>query len=455
MNFIGLLYILIANYIIGNGILKLFKINISPFFNFCLCMIVGIPVIGFVPLIVQLCYIPISNFNTFIAIELLCIAIWTPLYKKIKKPKRIIFPKIKIYEIPFLVIFILLMMVSVWRCFYYPPLARDLITGPELIAEFAVQERTLINSVFSIDLTTTNNYFKSPFITGLQIVYKLFVCPFGQVWLSVLSLSFLGIIYTILREKLHPLFAGFILLIFITIPELYAYSYLVLYDYSNMVFFFLGVYFLSIFLDNYSLNNLIFSALMFGVSVFIRTETLIIVSMLFPMLTFYFYKKKLGRKEFLSKSLIFLLIPIVFYLLCMDVFVRLFIPLKFDISNNLNNNLANVSILLDRFKDLITKLIFSNLGVNVYGYFLFFFCAILIIDLVLFRKLRRGAVICLYTIATVYFGMVLLGYLVPLVDLLNTTKRGLFKFLPVMVFYMCNSNSVLWLSSKVEKWELI
>ncbi|MFI5195924.1 MAG: hypothetical protein ACHQD8_02450 [Chitinophagales bacterium] len=51
--------------------------------------------------------------------------------------------------------------------------------------------------------------------------------------------------------------------------------------------------------------------------------------------------------------------------------------------------------------------------------------------------------------------MALLGYLIPLVDLMNTTKRGLFKALPLMLLYMANSASLQRISEAIKQWEFV
>ena len=114
------------------------------------------------------------------------------------------------------------MIPSVWHCYYYPPQARDVLSGPEALAEYAVREGTLNNSVFTVNLEeSVPNLLKPPFVTGLQIVYKLLVYNFGQVWLSMIAISFLIWVYTLLREKLHAVPAGLVMLFFITIPEIF------------------------------------------------------------------------------------------------------------------------------------------------------------------------------------------------------------------------------------------
>ena len=453
MNLSGLLYVLIAHYFSGRGVLQLFKAKLPPLHVFCLSIIIGVAVLSFVPCFVQLMNIPITIVSVSIGVAALTALLSVPLLINFKRPVfwKIVFPQS--YEWPFLIILILLMAVSVWRCFYYPPSSRDMLTGPELIAEYTVRENTMINSVFSIDLSTTNNYFKSPFITGLQIIYKLLVCPFGQLWLSVIFISFTIWLYSLMRGFIHPLIGGLLLLFFICVPDLYSYTYIMLYDYSNAVFFFCGFYFLYRYMDSRLVPDLALAAFLFGMATYIRAETLVLVIMTVPLPIVTLCRMKMPVKKIALYSGAFTLTSAFFYILCINVFVHNFVPVPFNIGSQLNPNLADVSVFFRRLWDMNTVLIFSERGSTEYGYFIFLFCGLLVLDICWIRRFNRASVVALYGIAVVYFGMAFLGYLFPLFDLDNTTKRGLFKLLPLMLFYMFNSGALLMLSAMIKKWE--
>ena len=59
----------------------------------------------------------------------------------------------------------------------------------------------------------------------------------------------------------------------------------------------------------------------------------------------------------------------------------------------------------------------------------------------------------LYAVLVVFIGLGLLGFLLPLFDLTDTTKRALFKILPVMLFYMASNGLLLRLSTAISRWE--
>jgi hypothetical protein len=53
----------------------------------------------------------------------------------------------------------------------------------------------------------------------------------------------------------------------------------------------------------------------------------------------------------------------------------------------------------------------------------------------------------------IYVGIPFIGYLFPLYDLDNSTKRGLFKIFPLMLLFMANSSFLISISEGIKKWE--
>jgi hypothetical protein len=453
MNFVGLVFLLLAHYTTGRGILKLFRLRDTALGVFCLSMMVSVPVLSFVPCIVQLAGLPINTVSISIGICVVTVLAAIPLLIKSRRPKwpRIQLPEI--YELPFILVFLAHIFISVWRCFYLPPTARDVLTGPEVLAEFAVREGTMLSSVFTVDLQTSNNYFKSPYLTSLQIIYKLLVQPFGQVWLSILAISFMVWLYMLVRKRLHPLIAAFVFLVFLITPEFFAYTYLILYDFSNTVFFFCGFYFLSRYFETKANPDFAFAVFCFGIATYIRTETLILVGFAVPLLVMYFYRHKFPLKQAAWRIGLFMLVPALFYVVCIHVFVRNFVIIPFDASRDINPVLSDLSPFVTRMKDMASELIFSKKGVVLYGYMLFLFWFILLLDVLFIRRFKPEALVMLYGVLLVYVGLAFIGYLLPLADLNNTTKRGLFKLLPLALLYLANSGVLLWLSGKIRSWE--
>jgi len=453
MNFTGLICVLLAQYLSGSGILRLFKLELGAITSFCLSMIVGVAVVSFAPCAAQLAHMAIDGKNVAIMLGVLTVICSIPHVVFFKKP---VFGKLKLpelYEIPFMIVFLLFIITSAFRCFYFPPTPRDVLAGAELLAEFAVREKNMISSVFSIDLHTTNNHFKSPFLTSLQIIYKLFVCPFGQVWLTTIYIPFIWWLYTLLKSRVHGFVACMLLLMYFCIPDAFAYSYIMLYDYSNMIFFFAGFYFLMQYMLHGRRNEFAFSVLLFGISTYIRVETLVLVALVALMPAYGQLRAKTPIPKILINGLILMAGPVFFYILCMNVFIPNFVPMKLDTAGQMNHNLTDISVFFTRLSAINNDLIFSEKGKLVYGYFLYYFIAIVLLDLAFVRKFNREARMAIYGVAVVYFGLALLGYLLPLFDVLNTTKRGMFKALPLILMYFANSGLVLKLSDYLKNRE--
>ena len=149
-----------------------------------------------------------------------------------------------------------------------------------MIAAYTVKEKTMINSVFSVNLESTNNQFKPPFITSLQIIYKYAGFPFGQLWLTTVFISLFSFSTRRWFLKCTGLIAGLLIIFFLAIPEMYAYTFMALFDYSNAVFFCLSAYFLFSYLETEQKNELSFAGMMMGFAVYARSETLILALIL-------------------------------------------------------------------------------------------------------------------------------------------------------------------------------
>lgn len=447
MNIAALLCVLVAQFLAGNGILRLFKLRLDALPAFSMSLILGVAALSFTPCILQLAHVPITSGSVLtglIVTTVLC-SIPQALYFRTIHLGKI--PRPGLYELPFLIVFFLFIVISAFRCFYFPPSPRDVLAGSELIAEFTIREKTMVNSIYSVDLHTTNNQFKSPFLTSLQIIYKLYVCPFGSAWLTSLFVAFVVFLYAMLKDRVHGLIACSLLLLYFCVPDAFAYSYIILYDYSNMIFFFTGFYFLSQHILHKRKNDFAFSVLLFGIATYIRVETLVLVGFVALMPAWYSYRAKEKVSKILINGAILMACSAFFYFLCMNVFVALFVPQKMDTMGMVNKNLADISAFFTRMSSVNDDLIFSAKGVLVYGYFLYYFIALLLLDLVFVRKFNQEARMALYGVAVVYFGLIFLGYLLPLFDVMNTTKRGMFKALPLILYYFANSGILLKISN--------
>jgi hypothetical protein len=455
MSILLFLILTLLQCLIGFGILTLLGIRLRPGSLFPLAILLGLAVFSLLPFLLQLFYIPLEKRNIWIAVLLSCLVLnvrFSKGLKNLREGHRIRF-RIQPYDLVFLFVIVFIVFLSVWRCFYFPPTPRDITSGAEVIAEYAVREKTMINSVFTVNLESTNNPFKPPFVTSLQIIYKCAGFPFGQVWLSAIFIAFIIFLYLSLVQRIHTILAGFLLIIFLAIPEMYAYSFMVLFDYSNAVFFFLSLYFLFEFFKTSKNNCLALGGVLMGIAVYIRSETLVFALFMALLLCWHHIKKWDSLTKMIISNLYFLIPSILFYLLSVTIYLNFYLPVKYDIGGLVNTNLGNIQLLWDRFYEMNTSLIFSEQGVGYYGYFIMFFLVFLIIEVIFTDRWRAEPKTWIYGILVIYFGYPLLSYLLPLVDIDHTVKRGLFKMFPLMLMHMGSSRLLREFSARIWLWE--
>jgi hypothetical protein len=462
MPFLVYLLLLVLFLLSGLGILQLFGFRLKPAYTITLSLLLGVALASFLPFVLQLCYIPLTSATIFGTLMVAALLLSIPTWMRIRRegigslraslvPERF---QIQPYEIPFWMIIGFLVFVSVWRCYYLPPTSRDALSGPEAIAEFASREHTLINSFFKIDLWSTNNQFKSPFLICLQLIYKLAGFPFGQVWLSTVFVSFTVFLYHALRERVHPIIAGILLLLFLLTPELYAYTFMILYDYSNMVYFFLGLYFLFTWFQSGDKRNFYFASLLLGIATYIRSETLAFVLLFLPPVLLMQRREKWPLKKMTVYAGLFLLPAFLGYYLTAQLWLKHYLPVHYDVSSLVNSHLSELSPLFQRYSDIVTRLLNSEFGVHLWGYLFYITALFFVLEALFARRFTREARNWLYAIGVLYVGLGLLGWLLPVVDLNDTTKRGMFKMLPLCIFYLANNQLLVRLSQAISRWEL-
>ena len=491
MPFIAFLLLTICHFISGYGILTIFGIRLKTASTLTLSLLLGIAVASFLPFLLQLFYIVLTDLTIFGSLVIAALLLNIPTFLRIRREGftavRRSFTisrfRIRLYEIPYLLILGFLVFVSVWRCYYLPPTSRDALSGPEAIAEYAVREHTMINSFFRVDLWSTNNPFKSPYLVSLQMIYKMAGFPFGQVWLSTVFISFTVFLYHVLRQRVHPVIAGLLLLLLMMAPEMYAYTFMILYDYSNMVFLFLSLYFLFDYFNTRPAappaasatppspitasasslpvmpsaakvpTQLYFSGLLMGIATYIRSETLALALLFLPLILFGQFRERYPFKKMAWTNILFIAPSLAAWWLTAQLYLKHYLPVHYDVGGLVNTHLSNLHPLFQRYGDIITRLMTGEFAVHLWGYIQYIFGLLLLAELIFLRRFSKEARNWLYAIAVLYLGLGILGWLLPMMNLLETTKRALFKLIPLFVLYIANNGWVARLSGRISRWE--
>ncbi|HEY4335385.1 MAG TPA: hypothetical protein VGM89_05795 [Puia sp.] len=463
MPLIAFLLLLLCYLVTGYGILDLFRLQLKAAYTITLSLLLGLSVASFVPFLLQLLYIEITPLSVFGCLALAALVCSLPLLDRIRKEGFAAFrqslprpaPDLRPYEIPFFVIIGFFIFVSVWRGYYLPPTSRDALSGPEAIADIAVSEHTLINSFFGVDLWSTNNQFKSPFLISLQVIYKMAGFPFGQIWLSIVFICITVFIYNALRERLHPLLAGMLLLLFIMTPEMYAYTFMILYDYSNMIFFFLSLYFLFAWVRDRGPTQFSFAGVLMGIATYIRSETLAIALLFVPLILLVQRRQSMPVKRMLIANGLFFLPSLTGYYLPSQLYIKYYLPVHYDIGGLVNDHLSSLQPLFQRYADMFTRLLTGEFAIHLWGYIFYLAAALFLAEAIFLRRFNKEARNWLYAIVVLYIGLGVLGWILPMMNLNETTKRAMFKMLPLVLFYLANNELLIRFSAAISRWEVI
>jgi hypothetical protein len=95
----------------------------------------------------------------------------------------------------------------------------------------------------------------------------------------------------------------------------------------------------------------------------------------------------------------------------------------------------------------------SEFGIHLWGYILYVTAFLFLAEGIFVRRYNRDARNWLYAILVLYLGVGALGFLLPMMNLTETTKRALFKLLPLAVLYLANNELLIRLSQWISRWE--
>lgn len=234
-----------------------------------------------------------------------------------------------LYEWPFVLAIASFWVLALWRAYYLPVVPYDAIVGMDLLAKYAVKEGHLVSSVFTAPFLpewTQNQLFYAPFTTLMQVMGRSAGLMFGQWWLSLFFGAFLCVFYGKLRQFVHPIWAGLCTLLLIAIPEMYVYTYTLLTDYSSAVFWGLAILYLyDAEQDDFRDNTLLLSALLLTLSVWSRSDT-ILMAVAIGGYVCYLLQKEKGFAQALRPTALFMGLPLLAVILWHFFFIPFYIP---------------------------------------------------------------------------------------------------------------------------------
>ena len=442
---------------IGLGLLRILRIRLSTPQQIALGVLVGLPLSSLVVLLLDIAGIRITLLSVLLGFTGVAVALNWPRRGRLRREPpapQAPQPGLKICEWPFIAFFIGIAAISVWRAFYLPVTLRDAILGLDLVAKYAVEQGTLRSTIFTdpwLQGHLSNQPFYAPFPMLMQVVFRLAGLPFGQVWLSALFISFVVFFYGRLRESVHPLIAGVIMVLLLAVPEMYAHTFMVLNDYPTAVFFGLAMVFFLEHDRRRRRSSFILSALFLGFACWTRSDTIIFVPL--GALLVAWRARRVARTEHeradfrvaWTSGLVFMAIPAAFVLLWHALYLGLVLR-QGPAGAGFTGSLDFLTLPGEFYR---TAWLFGQ--TSVYGYLAFVFLAAAIVNRVFLRD--RSASVLLAWVAILYLGFVVILFAFSAASLEGTLKRGLFKFFPLMALYLGESRLLHLVSEKIERWE--
>jgi hypothetical protein len=164
-------------------------------------------------------------------------------------------------------------------------------------------------------------------------------------------------------------------------------------------------------------------------------------------------RQRMPGKDMLMADGLFFLPSFAGYYLPSQLYIKYYLPVHYDIGGLLNPHLSSLQPLFQRYGDIVTQLMASEFGIRLWGYFFFLTALLFLAELLILRRFSPSARNWLYAIVALYLGLGALGWLLPLMNLNETTKRALFKMLPLALLYLGNNGLLIRLSRIISRWE--
>jgi hypothetical protein len=190
-----------------------------------------------------------------------------------------------------------------------------------------------------------------------------------------------------------------------------------------------------------------------GIATYVRSETLVLAGFIYLTVLFHHRNRKSFLKNILKDAISFLLPSLVAYILSITIYINCYLPSVYELDTLVNKKLLDLTPFYQRLSEMTGQLLLAGNTITYYGYFVFIFAIILTANTFYKNAWNKNSLNWLFAVFIIYLGLPFMGYLFPLYDLDNSTKRGLLKIFPLMLFFMANSQILTDISERIRKWE--
>jgi hypothetical protein len=442
-----ILFLLI--FILGYLLANLISSSLSIFEKIGLGFPLGFGFITFIMFILNVCHLKFTYTNILWIIlaldaSLISFLVISKQFKTLGGGFNEELAKIKTLNIPWLfltglVVYILYVVSA--KTLFWPTAAYDSVTGYDLMAKVSAIEGTFANSIFNPDYSFGSiRCTYPPYVSGsyaLAYMTGLESSKISQVFI-VLSLFFL--FWATIRQYMHETIAILFTLIFLVVPELLAMSALSLSNVPQITFAAIGMIYLYQYIEKRESNRLVLAIVLLALNVWTRSDGVVFIFGGGIMLLFDAYRKyKFSVKNYWKTMLIYAVGTITPFLLW-QIFLATYIPTSYSNSNVFVNTLFWD---YDKFVGLFSLIWEVISSTQLYGITFILILVLLILNfkntLVDKPTLGLGILTTLVTYIFIYYQMdngsdkfgYSLGSMVK-----SSFKRGMFPFIPLLLFYV-------------------
>lgn len=357
--------------------------------------------------------------------------------------------RFQMVDILVLAVAVYFLFISGYATFFWPVTPFDAMAGIDLVARTAVTEKTLDCSIYTTPILQghlSNQPFYAPFAMIMQVIYRLLGFPFGQMWLTLMTVASLTVLWSMLRERLHPALAGVLWLLFISIPEQFGYTLLLQTDLANATFYCLGGILMVQALQRNDMSRWYVSAIFLAAACWSRTETIILVgAMTAAMLPFVFSRLE-GASRWRA-PLVTVAASAVAFALWHVLWFYAYLPVRPDTAREL------MMFTPDRFGSMFNDLVLDvMMDTGYWAYSFILFGIIFVANAIVHRTVQP--VQYLIWIAVTLLVLLVIGTIFASAVADQTLRRALFKLFPFVWMFMAETALLRSMSARIRAWEL-
>lgn len=342
---------------------------------------------------------------------------------------------------------------------FWPPTEHDVIGSFDKLGRIMASEGKLKISLFDYNLEGAGGIYPPLYHGSFCYVY-LFGAQMPKIITTLFFTSTLLSFYSLAKNYAGATAAALFTLLFMITPEFFSHAALSLGNLPTTAYVGTAALATITWLDKRDEKYFWLGAIMMGLTLWVRSDTIVFLVAAFLLLGIDFVQKREWKK------------PLIYSAIATAPFVLWTFYLKLKIANvpsgKFNFGIGFNSERLSKVWDYVSAYLFGGMHGNVDGgqlfgvAFILFFVVALINMALLYKTGIKNAMKDLNVLIFFFVSLglyVLVFYFIdekaqnaPLYSLMESSfKRGMFFFLPVAMFYTATSHASVWLFEKIEK----